>query len=211
MRRAARVVGLAVSILASLPAGRALACEYSEDVLNVGATGMGAPPGPIGEVTYTVQRGKGPVSSGCGQSSASSCDDIGSITLDFAMSEDADNDASEVGYRVRIVEGNPPIDFMAPAGPLVARANGDGRQGTLSLHWADGATDDQETIAFAVTLTPIDADGNEGPESDLISIRSEAAGGCVLARHPRTRSELSIGAGLLLGLAWVLRRSRARS
>jgi hypothetical protein len=171
---------------------------------------MGAPPGPVGDVTYTVKRGKGPVSSGCGESSASSCDDIGSITLDFEMSEDTDSDASEVGYRVHIVEGNPPLDFMAPAGALVARAAGAGGHGTLSLHWIDGATDDQETIAFAFTLTPIDVDGNEGPESDPISIRSDATGGCVLARHPRARSELSIGAGLLLGLAWVLRRSRAR-
>lgn len=183
----------------------AAACDYGTGVLTVEASGNGERPGAIGDVTYTVRRGKGPERNGCEQS-MTSCDDIGSVALHFAPSEDADSEFGAVGYRIRVVEGTLPEDLQLPSEPLLASRDGDEGDATIWLRFVDGAHDEQESIAFAIRITPVDADGNEGPESDPILIRDEGSDGCGVARGGSAHSPSAVL--LVVALALGLRRRR---
>jgi hypothetical protein len=183
----------------------AAACDYRYSVLTVETSGNGERPGAIGDITYTVTRGKGPERNGCEQS-MTSCDDIGSVALHFAPSEDADSEFGAVGYRIRVVGGTLPEGLELRSEPLLAFQDGDEGDAAIGLPFVDGAHDDQESIAFTIRITPVDADGNEGPESDPILIRDEGGDGCGVARGGSGHGPST--ALLVVALALGLRRRR---
>jgi len=146
--------------------------------------GVGEPPGPIGDVTYTAQRGVGPRKSGCSGHMGTSCDGTGSVSLHFKPATDPDSDAQSVGYRIRLVSGSLPQGLHIPDGPVHS-------DGDIALIFDDGAEDDQEPIDFSVTITPTDANGNEGPTSPVIRVTNAGrdASGCSV-RKGRTGTVL---------------------
>lgn len=143
------------------------------DVIDEGAEGE--PPGAIGSLEVAaVRRGSGPISAGCGDQVSDSCDDGGVVILTLTPAVDPDSPPEEVGYRFTVTSGTPPpIPILDPEFPeasaMVARVE-DGAS-RLELHWTDGSTDEQEPLRFALTLTPIDADGHEGPTTEPILIQ----------------------------------------
>jgi hypothetical protein len=170
-----RVIGaLTVAVGVALVGQRADACSVGGNVeLTMQQTGIGDPPGPIGEVTYTTHRGVGPRRSGCsGGEMGTSCDDMGSVILHFKPAADPDSDAQSVGYRL-LFAGVLPSGLDVPVRPIVS-------DGELFLHFVDGATDEQEKIDFSLTITPVDANGNEGPKSPLVHVTDAGrdTGGC---------------------------------
>lgn len=175
--------------------------------LNVESTGTGIAPGPIGEVSYTIQRGRGPKDEGCGKQSGTSCDDIGTLTLHFAPSADPDSDTSAVGYRLRVTGGALPPGLQLPSEPLVGMGVAPQSEGTLFLTWIDGASDDQESVDFSLTLTPVDADGNTGPTSPAVHVHDEGSsgGGCNVHRH---RAGRVAAPPALVALALLRRRRK---
>ena len=173
----------ALAALMGLVAGasRAGACQTpGPQPLIMKQAGTGSPPEAVGEFTYSVTRGKGPKSAGCNSQSASSCDDLGRLLLHFKPSTDPDSEATAVGYRLRLVAGSVPAGLDVPREPLVAGG------GMIQLLWIDGATDDQEEFDFSLTLTPVDANGNEDPshpQSEFPTREAEEDAACAEGKH----------------------------
>lgn len=200
---------IVAAVLAATASPRANACDYGSSPLVVDSSKTGAAPGPIAGVTLTVQRGRGPRGS-CGHSTATSCDDAGTIGLHFTAATDPDNGVKEVGYRISVT-GSPPVGLDGLDAPQVGYfESGNDREATLWLHWSDGATDSQESIGFAVTLTPVDIHGNEGPPSAPIEIRDEGGGGGCAVGPWRGQRQGGVLAALSALGAVLLTASRLR-
>ena len=114
---------------------------------------------PVPEIVGTrIVRGTGPVCDG-DSCSFSSCDDLGFIDLELARTGGGD-----IGYEVVLVEGSPPAGVSLPQ---ALRPIGN----SLSLSWIDGATDDQESIDFTVTVNAVTLDGDRGAPSAPVRLR----------------------------------------
>lgn len=164
------------------------------------------PPAKIETVGVEIRRGKGP-EGGCSQSSTS-CDDIGLITLIPTPPSDNRTDADELGYRIRLVGGEVPSGLTIPTEAW--RLQTSSPPAALSLHWIDGATDDQESIDFTVTLAAVDRAGNEGPESAPIRIHhAGSSSGCRVARG--NDLSLALVLGSILWLRWSMRARTSRT
>jgi hypothetical protein len=193
---------------------RAHACDgATNSTLEVGSDHAGEAPSGIGDPSATVHRGNGPDSSGCGQSSTS-CDDMGSVIVNFEVATDVDSTAETVGYRVEVISGTAPGSSSTQFTDQVlvpSFHSDDDRIGTLYFHWVDGATDDQESVDFTITLTPVDANGNEGPTSDPIRIQDEGSSGCAVGEPQARPSWVSAAATLCAVAAAFARRRLKRS
>jgi hypothetical protein len=75
----------------------------------------------------------------------------------------------------------------------------------LYLYWDDGATDDQEFIAFELEITPLDLAGNEGPPTTVTVLDAGSGGGCGLTHRPGSAAALLLALTLAL-LAAARRR-----
>jgi hypothetical protein len=120
-----------------------------------------------------IKRGQGPRNDGC-SSTASSCDDIGSIAFSHPATDDR-TPSDRIGYRFQVVSGKLPFGFALPSQPVVMLIS-DGR---MWLHWLDGATDEQESLDFTLSIVAVDAAGNESPPQ-MLRIRDDQ-GGCRVA------------------------------
>jgi hypothetical protein len=193
----------------------AYACEPATNgTLEVGDDHAGEAPSGIAGPSATVHRGNGPDSTGCGQSSSTSCDDMGSVILNFEVATDVDSTRESVGYRVEVIAGTAPGSSFSQSTDqvLVPSFHSDDEHiGTLYFHWDDGATDDQEGIDFTITLTPVDANGNEGPTSDPIRIQDEgSSSGCAVG-EPQARPSWASAAAILSAVAMAFARRLKRS
>ena len=158
-------------------------------------------PSAIGEITYTVQRGRDP-NGGCGRSTeGSSCDDVGGISVHLGEATDDRTTQDELGYRVEVVTGNAPADSTWPTSAVRAVDQ------TLYFHWVDGNHDDQDALDFTFRIRAVDRAGNEGPPSDVrIRHDGDDGGGCRMARGVDVSWALI--AAVLLGLHVRARRRR---
>lgn len=157
------------------------------------------PPAKIETVGIEIRRGNGP-EGGCSQSSTS-CDDIGSIAIVPTPPSDNRTASAELGYRIRLVGGGVPSGLTIPTEAL--RVQSSDFPG-LYLRWIDGATDDQESIDFTITLAAVDRAGNEGPESAPIRIHhAGSSSGCRVARG--NDLSLALVLGSILWLRWSMR------
>jgi hypothetical protein len=119
------------------------------------------PARPVVEV-QGIQRGHAPRQRPGGAVMATSCDDIGIVTLRLTGPAVDDRiPAAKMGYRFVLAEGELPAGMELPA---------EARR-TLILPWVDGATDDQEPLAFALRLIAVDLAGNESEPSELVWVR----------------------------------------
>jgi hypothetical protein len=151
-----------------------------------------APAAPTVTVA-AIRRGKGP--EGC---SATDCDDLGSIDIALTA-EDDQVSAGKVGFQVELSDGNPPSDLRLPSGPVLASG------GHLYLHWNDGASDDQESISFTVSIRAVDLAGNTSPPT-TVRVSDGGSGGCSLGGR-RLGSSWATTIVLLWVAAVCLRRA----
>lgn len=147
-----------------------------------------------------IVRGRAPERSGCGWA-ASSCDDIGSVTVRTGAVDDM-TPTNRIAYRLTLVAGSPPTGLDLPSHAAVYSADG------FVLHWVDGATGDQEDIDFTLQVVAVDLAGNESaPQTARIR---DVRGGCRIAAFP-LRSARAAASALLIGLLAILAILAARS
>lgn len=142
-------------------------------------------------------------------SDAGSNDDAGT---DEAGNQDASEtpvapDFNEpVGYLVELFEGELPDWFSLPENPIAANDSG-----TIAFRWCDGASYDQERIAFSLVVTPVDAAGNLGTPSDPIRVFDPGgSAGCHAAGVGTRAPWEALFGGVSLAIAWLVRRGRRR-
>ncbi len=182
-------LGLALGVL--LVMNRADACSMaSPEVHQIDPAEQAVdttPPSALGETTASVRRGRGPETSGCSETTTS-CDDIGTVAIHLGAVSDDRTDEAEMGFRVELIDGALPSGLVLPSGDV--RASPDG---SLTLGWSDGASDDQEAFDFTLRVSAVDRAGNVGPGSD------------VRVRHGGGSSDgCEIAAGSRVDLSWVL-------
>lgn len=181
---ASRGTVLTFLLLAGLAPGRAEACSVApnpafEVDLAEAAIDTEAP-GAIPAIEITVGRGKGP--QGCG---ASSCDDLGTITLTITPPADDRTAPTELAYRVRLVEGHVPghlLDHGELEGVWLSNYESHGVQ--LYFNWVDGAEDVQEPLGFTLEVAPVDKAGNEGPATTVVVVHGGEMRGCSIGGVP---------------------------
>jgi hypothetical protein len=199
-----------VAIVVLLDGAHAFACDsVSNPVLLADGSHTGAAPGPAGDATYTVKRGQGPRSNGCSQS-LTSCDGDGQIGLHFRPSTDSESGPGDVGYRIEVVAGSAPASIDIVTDPIVPTVAGN--EATIYLDWDDGSTDDQESIDFSITLTPVDRNGNEGPTSAPIHVHDGGSGGgCAIERRREADTRAAMAALAVTMSPFLRRRWKRRS
>jgi hypothetical protein len=151
-----------------------------------------------------IGRGRGPERSGCGMS-ASSCDDMGTVI--FAVSATDDRTATNaLGYRITFVRGVMPPGLQLPQGDVLS-----GTDGTFTLFWTDGASDEQEELDFALEVRAVDRGGNVSATGTRVEVQSPGSGGCRVSRGGAHGLPSSTGALLLALLARITCRLRRRA
>lgn len=157
---------LLFALVCPRPSARACSFEanvpHTIDLAEIGVDTAG--PSAIAEVRAQIIRGRG---DDCG--AATSCDDLGRVELVVTPGGDDRTPAESLGYRLVLVDGRLPRGASLPSEP-VRLANG-----RLRIVWIDGASDDQESLSFTLSLIPIDLAGNEGPPTE-VRVRDAGAG-----------------------------------
>ncbi|HYO98417.1 MAG TPA: hypothetical protein VER33_28130 [Polyangiaceae bacterium] len=201
---------LAVGALLLVGARQASACSIAAHTpLTIAHPGTGVAPGALATLTVSTKRGTGP-SGGC-ERTVSSCDDLGMINLSFVAPQDPDSALDAIGYRLSLVAGELPVGLALPEHPVVAFADSkDPQRRHLHLVWIDGGSDKQEAIDFTVVIAAVDSNGNQGPPSDLVPIRSGGTRGCGLCGSAPPGQAPGAAFGALLALTWARRRGRVR-
>ncbi len=193
----------ACALVLAMAPRRADACSIAPPTKHEITTGSGdvTPPARVEGTTVSVTRGHGR-GGGCGHSSGSSCDDIGSVGFYVTAPADDRSDADHMGYWIALVGGTLPAGVELPA--YAVRPYSDG---ALAFAWEDGATNDQEAVDFTVTISAVDEAGNQGPASEPIHVTD--AGGSSGCSATAARASAWPGA-LLLALALGVLRRRQR-
>jgi len=150
-----------------------------------------------------IKRGQGPQQSGCGES-ATSCDDIGIVTLVLHASDDTTS-PEHIGYRLTLQSGTLPAGLMLPADAV--EPGFDDR--TLLLVWIDGNSDDQESFDFTLRVVAIDLAGNESA-AQTVRVSDERGMACAVAAPHRAPRAPFLVAVLGLVLGWAAGRRRRR-
>ena len=162
--RAFLVVALA---FAAVPA---LACSIAVDVhrttLLLRIVDWKAP-APAAVPDLYVRRGVGPRVDEDGVATSTSCDDIGYVQLTFPEPRAPGSEA--VGYAFEVLAGQAPAGFL-PEQPLRTLDRRDGARG-LTLAWIDGATEEQEPLAFVLGIRTVDRAGNRSRSVTRVLIR----------------------------------------
>ena len=208
--QAGTALGFAVVIgaVAVIGQGQARACSfgfppYALDPAEAGVDTQRPATPVVSDVS--VKRGTGPRGNGC-HATASSCDDIGVITLHVAATDDR-TPPGDMGFAVSVASGDAPAD-LSPLGQSVAV----GADGTLTLIWLDGATNDQEEISWELTVRAVDKAGNISAGAATVSVYSGSTG-CSISpgrRLPRSVEPIVVLVVAWLTAAFVLRRRRGR-
>ncbi|HET6284083.1 MAG TPA: hypothetical protein VFH73_24210 [Polyangia bacterium] len=191
-----------------LAAQRAEACSVAGPVPHVvdsskQATDTTAPPPPV-VTLQKIKRGQGPQGGpGC-TSSASSCDDLGTLTL-LITAIDEDTPRESIGYRMELVSGRLPEGFTLPGDSRPLAPPDQSGQITMYLHWGDGATDDQESFDFTLSVRAIDLGGNVGGPT-MLRISDDPTG-CSLVGARQSAPSLLM---LTLAMLVLFRTSFAR-
>ncbi len=151
-------------VLLSLLVSEAGACSFAgPDVLEIEEDLQDTEAPQIGTAeSVSIKRGVGPTKEKGGWS-ASSCDDLGTISI--VLTDPIDEDVEDVGYRIEKVDGDLPTDLDLPDDLWIGPE--------LFFVWIDGAEDDQDAFDFTLEITPIDRAGNEG---EPIEVRLEDDG-----------------------------------
>ena len=110
-----------------------------------------------------------------GRCGGASCDEAGIIVIEGLASDDR-TPQDRIGYLFSWAEGRLPAG-MTLSGQALDMPIFDGR---FQLEWNDGASGDQEALAFALDVVAVDAAGNESPPQRL-RVMDPGSGGCRVA------------------------------
>ena len=198
-RSIALILAFGVGVLAARPAG---ACSFAPPTPHEVAASSDdtTPPAALQTPGVSVSRGHGPEGGACSRE-MTSCDDAGRIGIHVLAPEDNRTPADRMGYSVALVSGSLP-EGAAIVSPVRTM------DGAIWLTWTDGATDDQESIAFTLELRAMDEAGNVS-EPVRVSVRDEDDGGCRMASRTLDASWMPSFALALLALAGLRRAARA--
>ena len=169
--KAAHAMVVLLTILAAQQPTIAQACslEPAREHLIDSTIDDQTPPGDVENVSIDVRRGVGPQSDGCDEV-ATSCDDLGTVSIDITAPTDDLSGADEIGYVLELASGTLPSGLGLPTEPV---------RSPIVLSWIDGATDEQESVEFSIQITPMDKAGNLGATSAPIRVADPGSdGGC---------------------------------
>ncbi len=152
-------------------------------------------------VNVEIRRGVGPKCR-LGSCSETSCDDLGSFNLEIPDGQDDRTPADQLGYQLRVIEGDLPRGLEANA----IEGTFGLTDGGIGFTWVDGATDDQEGFGFTLAVSAVDLAGNVGPELE-VEVSHRGSSGCSIAG--RQSGPWSLGLLLLVSGARV--RTRVKS
>ena len=169
------------------------------------ASDTSPPAAPSVSVTQ-IRRGKGPDTDfgSCSQT-ATSCDSMGSIELQI-RAEDDQTPADKMGYQIELIAGALPSGLTLPT--QAVRALGS----AVYLAWADGSTDDQESLSF-LAVHPCGGPCGQPWPGDHRQVHDGGSGCHLAARTPLSAWPLTTVAILLLARllrACPRRRQEAR-
>jgi MYXO-CTERM domain-containing protein len=137
-----------------------------------------------------------------GACSGSTCDGLASLGIAGAATDDVARPEG-VGYRMSVVAGALPANFLLLSGPTRFYV----QDGTIWFSWDDGETDDQESIDFTLQVVAIDLAGNESAPQTIRVTDDQF--GCAIARGHRASGRTAGFA--LLAVAWLAARRRRRA
>ena len=194
------VIGATACLALAMPARACSLAGNQAHTIDPQAQDASPPSAPIVTV-QTIHRGKGPEQQGCAQS-ASSCDDLGWIIVQVSAADDQTATGS-LGYRIELASGSLPSGLSLPTTAVrPATSNG------LTFVWIDGSRDDQEALAFVLSIRAVDLAGNEGPPTS-VEVRDPGSGGCAVGGPSPLASPGGVVAALLV-VAWLRRQTRRR-
>lgn len=101
-----------------------------------------------------------------GNDTGSSCDDLGWIDLQI------NNEDTQVGYKVELIDGVAPKNLGVPQTPVSAIDS------QITLIWSDEPTEEQPALDFTLRVTAIAPNGDEGPFEDVVVSDPGRDGGC---------------------------------
>jgi hypothetical protein len=122
--------------------------------------------------------------------SASSCDDIGSISISVLAAQDDSTPFDQMGLRMELVDGKLP--GSAALYDYDVRIIQDG----FFLAWGDGAKDKQESFDFTLSIRSVDLAGNVSQTATELRIKDPGRMGC--ATSPTNMGLLPLLLALLL-------------
>jgi hypothetical protein len=104
----------------------------------------------------SVGRGhRSPGAEGCGGGEPG-CDAYGAVHVELAATDDV-SPQDKIGYRFTVASGTPPTGLVFPAEPVDFPLG----ETAFDFLWDDGATDQQEPVAFTLRIVAVDQAGNE--------------------------------------------------
>ena len=219
IRSTVRVIAVSLATFAAAEPARACvlqgAMPFSVDAQAQASDAVA--PDVITRIGVSVLRGTRPHCSN-GECTATSCDGIGTVQLEFPELHDDRTPAARMGVLLEVVQG------QAPPGLMPAWALQPGAAGTLALTWSDKEDAIEQPIDFMIVARALDAAGNAGPASEPVRIHHDGITGedGIASEHGRPSCTAISGTGreassffasalLLLASAAGIWRVRARS
>ena len=151
-------------------ANGALACSFIYEAHELNEElyqGDSTPPSKPIVALFDIDRGTGPQLNSDGPQLATSCDDLGVISMEVVSASDNSAPQENLGFEIHEVgEGVLPNGLQIESG--ASRAFGDRR--ALVLSWIDGSSDQQEPFEFYIRIRAVDLAGNKSEFSDPLLI-----------------------------------------
>jgi hypothetical protein len=130
------------------------------------------PPGPVTVLSAEIiRRGRGEQWEGGCTWSSTSVDGAGILRIELVPPEDDRTPPEMIGYRLEVLDGDVPPDLL-PGYDVLAD------EGVIILIWGDGASDDQESLDFRLSIRAIDLGGNVGSDVEEMEFRHPGTSGC---------------------------------
>jgi hypothetical protein len=109
---------------------------------------------PVG-FNYLARGHRSPGAEGCGGGDPG-CDAYGVAHVELAATDDVSPEY-KIGYRFTVASGTLPTGLVLPEDPVDFPLG----ETAFNFQWNDGATDEQEPVAFTLRIVAVDQAGNE--------------------------------------------------
>jgi len=112
------------------------------------------------------------VTRGTAGSDGYSCDDLGTISFEFSVPDEAKLDLHDVGLLVRVVRGDDTDAIfhetaVMPFPPEFSGDTSEKRKSDVYFHWLDGAPEHQRTLDYELEVLFVGPGNIEGPPLTL--------------------------------------------
>lgn len=167
------LLAVALLLAAPRPAGACSPIRNAPFVTDPEEQAVDTTPPAAPEVALThLGRGSVPdCDRGCGMCS-NACNALGSIMITILEAEDDRTPFEQMGFRLELLDGEWPEEMFFYDGDIR------NEQGSIYLHWSDGAKDDQEAIDFTLGIRSLDLAGNASAQAAELRITHPGRSGC---------------------------------